>query len=373
MHFQQVRCKYFPLLFLLLSCFATNAQTKGYILQGDTLYSEGYIKFDHRKPFEVKFQLGKTGQEQVLQAVHLTAFGYHDSTMFASHVLEYYGERRPVFLELLSNGQLKIYRLHGEDGKQFYLEQGGLKRLSKENLQASLQQQTSGTAHWQRQVPYVRLSNSSLSYLSRNFNKNRKARMLQYSVGAVANLSLSAISIEGSSYRNVITKDNSSMTSEHAEAGVFGEIPLWYPNNFSLIPQLTYGKMLFSESQHEQATGVEHNTAMKLEYLRMALMPRYYINANRVSFFVEGGPEAIYVLGQSIYMLRAEHSNNTTHVKEYADFFELPPVNLGFNAAVGLQLRYTARHHLSISLNRGLTFGEQFSLNNFSTSIRLNI
>lgn len=74
------------------SCLAQ----KGYIILNDTTFSEGYLTFDSRKPFQVEFQIAKGHPVQTYQAAEVTAFGDSDGSHFYSRQVAYYGKQQAV-------------------------------------------------------------------------------------------------------------------------------------------------------------------------------------------------------------------------------------------------------------------------------------
>lgn len=346
------------------------AQSKGFIVQGDTAYTDGYIQFDRRKPFQIEFQQAKKSPIVTYAAHELTAFGYIDSTRYTARQVEYFGEKRMVFLKQLTAGELNLYEVHGEGGKQFYLDKDNLSHLTKENLQTSLQQYAAYSYSWQRQLPRVRLSEQSLLYFARNINKGKNPRMSMLSFGALASLNRSTMQVRSNAFpKNEFGEY--SMTSENTEAGVFVEAPAWQVNNLSMINQLTYGKMAYTTTRI--SSSLDQHIQLSLDFLKLSVIPRYYLNAHKASFYVEAGPELFYVAEQSSNMLEAKHHNNTTSIHEHNDVFQLQRASFGMAAGVGLQYFYLPRHYINLGLGTGHVVGKGYSINNLSTSIRINL
>lgn len=358
------------LLLLLLGWSPSRAQFKGYIVQGDTAYTDGYIQFDRRKPFQVEFQKAKKSPVVTYAAHEITEFGYIDSTKYAAHEVVYFGEKRMVFLRELAEGKLNLYEVRGEEGKQFYLENSGLTLLTKENLQMNLQQYAANSPYWQRQLPSVRLSEESLRYFARNTNKGRNPKMSMFSFGAVASFNHSTIQLKADAFPENGFGEY-SMTSENAEAGVFVEAPVWHVNNLSIISQLSYGKMEYTATHI--SSPLDQHVKLVLDFLKLSVTPRYYLNANKVSFYVEAGPELFYVTEQSSKLLEAKHKNSTTSIHEHQDVFRLQKASFSMMAGAGLQYFYLPKHYINLGLGTGQVVGKGYSINNISTSIRVNL
>lgn len=355
---------------LLLGWSPSWAQSKGYIVQGDTSYTDGYIQFDRRKPFQVDFQRAKKSPVETYAANELTEFGYIDSTRYMAREVEYFGEKRMLFLRELTEGELNLYEAHGEGGKQFYLDNSTLTQLTKENLQTNLQPYAVSSPSWQRQLPRVRLSEQSLRYFARNINKGKNPRMSMLSYGVVASFNRSTMRVASNAYSENGFGEY-SMTSENAEAGIFVESPVWQVNNLSIVSQVSYGKMDYT-STHISAS-LDQHTKLAFDFLRLSITPRYYLNANRVSFYVEAGPELFYVAEQSSRLLQARHIKNSTSIHEHEDVFQLQKASFGMVAGAGLQIFYLPKHYINLGLGTGHVVGKGYTINNFSTSIRVNL
>ncbi|WP_155800780.1 outer membrane beta-barrel protein [Pontibacter sp. BAB1700] len=367
----KISCFTFSMLFvLLLGWSSSRAQSRGYIVQGDTVYTDGYIQFDPRKPFQVEYQKSKKSLLETYAAGALTEFGYSDSTKFVARKVTYFGEMRHVFLKTITGGELNLYAIRGENGKQYYFEKNDLTQLTKENLQTNLSQHAANSTFWQRQLPRVRLSEQSLRYYTRNINKGRNARMSMFSFGGIASFNRSTIQIKTEAFPENGFGDY-SMTSENVEAGAFVEAPVWDFNNLSIISQLSYGKMDFATALI--STSLDQHMKLTLDFLRLSVIPRYYFNGNKVSFYAEGGAELLYAVKQSNKLLEAKHKSNSTSLHEYEDIFRLQKANFGVMAGVGLQYFYLPKNYVSLGLSTGHVFAENYSINNLSTTIRFNL
>ncbi|WP_188501767.1 outer membrane beta-barrel protein [Pontibacter amylolyticus] len=367
----KISCYTFLLFLALLIGWSPSwAQSKGYIVQGDTAYTDGYIQFDWRKPFQVEFQRAKKSPVETYAANKLTEFGYIDSTRYAAREVVYFGEKRMVFLRELAGGALNLYEVHGEGGKQFYLNNSHLTQLTKENLQTNLQQYAATSPSWQRQLPRVRLSEHSLRYFARNINQGRKPRMSMLSFGAVASFNRSTMQLKADAYPENGFGEY-SMTSENAEAGLFVEAPVWQVNNLSLMSQLSYGKMEYVSTHI--SSPLDQHIKLTLDFLKLSVAPRYYLNANKVSFYVEAGPELFYVKEQSSRLVEAKHKNSTTSIHEHEDVFPLQKASFSMMAGAGLQYFYLPKHYINLGLGTGQVIGKGYAINNFSTSIRINL
>jgi hypothetical protein len=364
-------CLTLPLFFVfLLGWYSSNAQSRGYIVKGDTVYTDGYIQFDRKQPFKVEFQVSKKTLPEILLAGAVTEFGYRDSTKFVAREVIYFGEKRTVFLETLAAGDLNLYTVRGEDGKQFYFEQNSLTRLTKENLQTHLQQHTANSPTWQRQLPRVKLARQPLSYYTRNINKGRSPKLSTLNFGGFASFNRSTMRMTADAF-----PENGfgaySMVSENVEAGAFVEMPVWDLNNFTVTQQLSYGKMAYAATL--LSPPLDQHMKLTLDFLKLSVVPRYYLNSHKITFFVEAGPELFYVTEQSSSFMEATHSNNTTTLQEHGHVFMLQKSSFGMMAGTGLQYFYLPKHYINLGLGTGHVFGQGYAITNLSTTIRINL
>jgi opacity protein-like surface antigen len=161
--------------------------------------------------------------------------------------------------------------------------------------------------------------------------------------GAKAGLNLASISGDE-------TDDLDSRTGFHV--GAVAEFAL--SEKFSLQPELLYSTQgaKFDESAFEQGVEVRGETTVKLDYILLPVMAKYYL-AEGLSF--EAGPQlGVLVSAESEVELSGSFEGQTVSIIEEADISdEISSIDFGVNFGLGYKLEnglnFAARYNLGLS------------------------
>lgn len=376
MHQRTNLVKFF--LFSLLSILTGTsafAQSKGFIVIGDSLYKEGYINFKESKPDEVFFQEFKKAQPVYYTAGQLTGLGYDKGATYKALTLNHQGKQQTVFLKILAQGKFRLFMLRGKGGPYFYVQNDTLVQLTKTNLQQVLKPFVADCPSTLWHLKRLPLNQASLAAFGNTLNKGKCSTVPASSFGVAVSANSSTIKVSENAF--VSNKaGNITMTSENISAGLFAETPAWVLKNLAVSGQLTYHKLRFGHSYADAAT--DQDTQLKMNMVQLRLAPKYYIPFNRFRIFVETGFEMYYLLQQSGKVIQGLHTPNgnsgaNVQLIYFNDPLSMPAMQYGFTAGTGVQYYYLPKKYVSLSLTTSHGFNDRHTLNNLSTTLRINL
>ncbi len=357
---------------LLLVTLQGFGQSHGFIIEGDSVYSDGFIRYDHLRPHEIRFSNIRRGTPITYTVNELTGFGFQDSTIYVSKNLRLNDTQQRLFVEVL--GDSTFFYLQRD--KAFFKNTSTLERLSKVDLLPHLQSLTPPGARWNNELHLFRLKRNSLRYFANNLAAGKAPTVHFTSIGAFTGFNRSTFSVKDA-WLNATSFDKLESTSNNIRAGVFADLPFWAVNNLSLQAQGSYGKMRFNKT--EFIPGTRYDFKVDFDFAWLSLMPKYSLRYPKFRLLAQAGPSVLYFLKKDSRALETLTESD----KVWVNLLDGLPVDsnkrlglkasIGFEAGAGISFFYLPKHYLSLGISQSNTYGEQFSIRNQSVTISLNL
>ncbi|MBB6612849.1 outer membrane beta-barrel protein [Pontibacter sp. Tf4] len=362
-------------LFITITCGSASAQSKGYIIIGDTTYKDGFLNFKESRPHEVFFQETKKSQPVYYTAEQLSVMGLEYGASYETKIVTINGKRQNLLLKILSQGKLRLYMVRAKGGPYFYVQKDSLVQLTKNNLQEELKPFATNCPSTLWHLKRLPLNQASLVSFAKALNKGESSAVPAGSVGVVASANNLTIKLSKDSFRGNRARDF-SMSSANLSAGIFAEYPVYLLKGLAVTGQITYHKMEFGHSYSDLEN--DQDVHLEMSLMRFRLAPKYSLPYNRFNFFIETGLEGHYTLQQSSKVIQAKRTTDggtgdNVRISYHDDLIQLPTFQYGITGGVGLQYYYMPKKYVSLSFNTGHTFSDKYTLNNFSTTLRINL
>ena len=355
--------------FLFLGIGEGNTQSKGYIVKGDSAFIEGKIIFDFSNPKEVEFHSGKGGIQK-LNANQLSEFGFVNGSIYKSRKIPSGDEEQTVFLELVVEGKVKLFRL--PSGKStFFLEDSSLVKLEKNNYQNILEKYTNECSKWKKQRKLVSYGENSLTHFMRQYNLNKCQNLPFYSYGLIVEYSFFRMRFPGNS---LITQGDEAVriNSSGFSFGFFTETPIWKLDNISFLSEIRLGRQKFIKELF--STNLNKDIKIETTSLSLNFAPKYTFNKEefRPYFFLGGSLN--YNLKSTSEIFRAVIKEELISFEKVYDSIDLPEFYYGISYGAGVQFFYRYDHYINFEINNENLFSyRSITLGNIHFSIKANL
>lgn len=350
----------------LLCSFSCLSQTRGYIVKGDTAYTQGKIKYDRKNADKIIFYSGRHQMEY--DANQVTKFGFKDSTQYFSKKIIINNASKNTFLELLEDGQLDLYRYRNNES-QLYLEDDSLISLNSDNFKNVLREYAESHRKWNEQYLLLKPKKKPLSFFVRNYNANKNVNIPFTNFGFLFGYSFSTIKLSQDSYSQS-NFGTVQMQGKNINFGSFIELPIWKINNLTFVSQLTFSRVEFVKEL--LSSTLNHDVKLDVSHLSLQLSPKYTLNTKTVRpYFLLGG--AIdYTLQSESEIFQATIENDIITFDEVEGNIEIPKYFYGLVYGLGFHYYYKYNHYVSLEIGDSYLFSNN-STNQKKLSIMLKM
>ncbi|WP_347157857.1 outer membrane beta-barrel protein [Pontibacter chitinilyticus] len=342
-------------------------QSKGYIIKGESVYTQGYIHFNTQEPQEVKFSFMRDGTPRTYTVEELTGFGFLDSTTYAAKTIVQDGKPQRLFVEVIGDSAF----LYLERDQAFFKHTKAPEQIYQKDLLSYLQSLTNSSEKWYPQLHLFQLKRNSLRYFGRYKQAAKQPAIPFYSRGLFTSFNIATLHTQSNTQQPAFA-DPLETASPNISIGGFVNLPLWSVRNLALQAQASYGKMRFNETK--QLPKARYDIKLDLDFARLSLMPQYTLSSSKTfRLFVQAGPSAIYLLKSESEGLESIEEGDNVWTSPIAGLPVTSKAMFGYEAGVGLSFFYLPQHYLSLGLNHSAIHGRNFNISNQSLTVSVNL
>ena len=299
---------------LLLVPVESKAQSKGYILEGDSALSQGTIRFNPSHPREIVFSSYNASKKYTADQV--SEFGYHDSTQYIAKKIQYEGKYQKVFLQLLEKGTLNLWKLPSRRN-EYYLEDSTFIQLNKENYLRVLKAKTHLCAQWATEYPLIRFRKHSLSKVIELNNLQKCHYIPFFSNGIAGGYALFKMHIpEGSYLFEEFGAFQLKATS--FSLGLFTDVPLWATDNLSILSEIGYHQQVYIKEL--MAPHLNQDIRIEMSNVDLLMAPKYTFNLKHIRPYLFLGGSFLYTFQSSSDIFQAQIEPYKIMLERYTDY-----------------------------------------------------
>ncbi|WP_339811321.1 hypothetical protein [uncultured Imperialibacter sp.] len=357
----------FTLCILILSRLAIS-QSNGYIVKGDTAFIGGKIKFDRNSPNKVLFYTANKKSPIIYNADSLSEFGYKDSTRFVAKETRDSDKITRVFLEVLEEGELTLYK----NGAMFFFEdQNQLTSLSKNDYLNYLADKSIRCAKWVDQHRLVKYNTKSLSHFARLYNQNSCLNIPSTSYGFIAGFGASSLFLGETAYPEN-TFGGYKINCKTLSLGVFYELPFWHSKRLSFFNQLQVAQETFIIELFSST--VNQDVKVELVNLQLIVAPKYEININRLTPFAYFGPTGMFNVKSKSEVFQARVQEKFIEFEKYNDSINIQKSLFGYCFGVGSEFHFSTSNYVSFEINNSMVYAtRETNLRNLTLTLKANL
>lgn len=359
------------ILLLLLAGAYTPAlsQKKGFVIESDKTHLDGFIRYDHKKPWEVEYINHHRNTSLTFTIDEVTSFGYKDSTVYTRQTLTVDGTPKQVFVEVIGDSAFYYFQRDG----LYFRGKDTLEVMKEADLLPYLQSLSHPAATWRNELHLFKLKREPLRYFAKYNAAGKSPTVLFSNYGIFVGFNRSVLTTERILSPNEQEKAALHATSDNISVGGFADIPAWPFRNLSLYMKGSYGKMRFSQTVPTPT--VTHDVRIRLDYGLLSVMPKYTVSYSRLRLSAFAGPGALYMIKYDKEAMQAVVEGrkvSLTHDAPYgldASF----PVMFGFEAGAQASFFYLPKHYISLGISSANVFSRQFDISNTALTVSANL
>jgi len=363
------------LLILTITIFSFSClkgQKNGKIYLKDSSVISDKIYFNKKVPYKIGTRSNKKEKIRTLSPDEVNYFILSNGDEFRSKKIQVQGDSVYVFLQLLIDGDCRLYKLReAKKDNKYFIERIRLEPLLKSTYQEQLYNQHS-SCNSNEALKRVRFNTAELIFAVRSVNQNDCKKFKSFSTGLTA-----ALSNEIAFFKLGYVNDNifeTPVINDFSHAlGVFFILPFWSSDRLNITFSTTYNHRGFSKALRREK--FDQNFFIKMRSLQFIPGIEYimkyghrhqvFLNAGIIQEINIDSESSIFYTEQKLDRIV---SNQTNNVFELDDFFH------GLKVGAGARFYYSGGHYLSLTLSTShLLSNNSININQQSATLGFNI
>jgi hypothetical protein len=377
----------FILLLVLIFSYhlAFSQDERGYIVIGDTLYTEGSLIFSPNKPTVVSFTnaMGRKSPDKDSFTEYLASdvseFRIKNRNEFyKSKSIIINGDTVWVFMKAIEEGDVTLWRNFLKPHK-FYIEDQEFAPLTKSGFKSQLNAISNCNDGSQILSARIRYNLRSLSYYVKMYNKGQACPSMPITgMGIFGKQSFYRIVSPELSIPNISTGKRIKTRGYNFSYGLYGSFPVYFVKNLTI--DLTIGNhegySTGSLESDDESNWWDADIKLYNKDIVLDLMPRWEWKIGKLKPYIAAGLSARYSYDHFSETFYAVKTNNIMRFGTIENQFSYPGLMLGYSLEQGLRFDIFKRSYIEPGI--GYTrypqsSGNDFVYDAFYGNVKLNL
>jgi hypothetical protein len=266
-----------------------------------------------------------------------------------------------VFLQLLSDGNTKLYYYEEEDYRTFFVQKDSAllieipKKLNEEkdfykNVISSFTQDCQEITD---AIPFVRYNKKSLTEILKRYDKCENKPFPFFKFGIIGGYELSKLAKPSNLSLSELQQINYSYNGFYT-MGVFADLPI-IPTNFSVHLELYHSSHKYSENRTKEDTYID--LTANQSSLKMPVLIRYSFNSGKTIPFLNAGGIVAYNYDHENGVFITTSKNNIVEITKLDNISVISDFQFGFAAGAGIERKLNNKNALFFELRFNKLFG----------------
>jgi hypothetical protein len=322
------------IIFLLL---LVKTYSQNYIVKNDSSTFSGINLVEGNKDENSQFCILKRGNGELIKYTpdSLLKYGFKNGRKFISDKIVENGIEKKVFLEILFNGKIKLYRYVSEKSTIFFIEKNqSISELNASTLDSQLKELFIDCKEVEKAVKEIKYNSRSLELLAISYESCNLWGHRRTDIGL-------HLGYEYNSFKSGSNLRNLDFNSSHGiKFGLFANFPL--SKKIYIHPELNFSNYSFVSSENTQLSSSPIKT--RISTVSIPFLIKYKLSTKKDNFYLDGGIS----YNQNIVNNNESYKNFVGSNIDQAEI--VSPIQLGFIIGIGVELGGNYKHSISFEV-----------------------
>lgn len=354
--------KIIQLTIIILLVVSFNSFGQGGYFANDTLKSTGLKIIDAGSIQNARYCRVINGDTETKYSPHeINEYGINKYRIYYAKDIHLKDSTKRVFLELLANGNTKLYYYEEENYRTFFVQKDSAllieipKKFNEEkdfykNVISSFTQDCQEITD---AIPFVGYNKKSLTEILKRYDKCENKPFPFFKFGIIGGYELSQLAKPSNLLASELEKINYQYDGFYT-MGVFADLPI-IPTNFSVHLELYHSSHKYSETATKEDTYID--LTANQSSLKMPVLIRHSFNSGKTIPFLNAGGIVAYNYDNENGIFITTSKNNIVEITKLDNISVISDFQFGFAAGAGIERKLNNRNALFFELRFNKLFG----------------